>query len=104
MTDNRTTDQNKLMWAMLRDISKQVTWHGLKYDDSEWKDIFSAAVQAQKMAPAIDGKGVVMLGVSTRKQSKKWLSDMIMIIEVFGAENGVKFTAPKYYESMMEGL
>lgn len=101
MSETRTPDQNKLMWAMLADISKQVVWHGLKYEPNDWKQIFSASVERQRIVQSIDGDGVVMLGVSTRKQNKKWLSDMIMIIEVFGANNGVKFTAPKFYEGMI---
>jgi len=95
--EKRSISQNDLMWAMLGDVSDQVVWHGLKYSDDDWKQIFSAVVSKQRMAPSINGDGVVMLGVSTRKQSKEWFQKMIMIIEVFGAEYGVKFRAPDFY-------
>jgi hypothetical protein len=101
--DKRTLEQNRLMWAMLRDVSKQVTYYGLKYSDDDWKQIFSAVISKQRMAPSINGDGVVMLGVSTRKQTKEWFQEMIMLIEVFGAENGVKFSAPDYYEDLAVG-
>lgn len=103
MSEQRTIDQNKLMWAMLRDVSNQVVWHGLKYSDDDWKQIFSAVVCKQRMAPSINGDGIVMLGVSTRKQSKEWFQEMIMLIEVFGAEHDVKFSAPDYYEDLAHG-
>lgn len=70
---------------------------GLRYEPEEWKDIFSATINKQRIVPSIDGKGIVMLGVSTRKQSVQWFNEMMMVIEVFGAENCVKFTAPDYY-------
>lgn len=87
---------------MLKDVSEQVLWHGLRYEPEEWKDIFSAVIQKQKMAPSIDGHGIVMIGVSTRKQSKEWFIEMIMTIEVFGAEHDVKFKADDYYIDMSE--
>ena len=40
------------------------------------KHIFSAAVQQQDAVPGING-GFVVLGVSTRKQSKKWFNEML---------------------------
>jgi hypothetical protein len=101
---SRTLKQNRLMWAMLRDISKQMTWHGKWYEDKEWKDLFSALVQNQELVPSLDGKGVVMIGVSTRKQTSQWFSSMIMHMQVFGAEYGVRFRASQadidFYRSL----
>lgn len=86
----RSDAQNRRMWAMLRDVAKQVEWYGQKLSDEDWKHIFSAAVQKQRAVPGLDG-GFVVLGVSTRKQSKKWFNDMFLVIEGFGAEHQVKF-------------
>jgi len=44
---------------------------GRKLDEESWKHVFSAAVQQQDAVPGING-GFVVLGISTRKQSKKW--------------------------------
>ena len=92
----RTDPQNRRMWAMLRDISQQVVWYGEKLDSEDWKHIFSASVEKQRAVPGLDG-GFVVMGVSTRKQSKKWFSDMFDVMEAFAAEKGVKFTTRDYW-------
>ncbi|TWI48053.1 NinB protein [Pseudomonas duriflava] len=92
----RTDAQNRRMWAMLRDISRQVEWYGQKLDDTDWKHIFSASVQKQRAVPGLDG-GFVVLGISTSKQSKKWFNDMFEVMEAFAAEHGVRFTTANYW-------
>lgn len=92
----RSDAQNRRMWALLRDISKQVVWYGQKLDSDSWKHIFSASVQGQRSVPALDG-GFVVLGISTRNQSKAWFADMFEVMEAFAAENGVKFTTQDYW-------
>lgn len=82
---------NRKMWAMLRDIARQVEWYGQKLSDEDWKHIFSASVQKQRAVPGLDG-GFVVLGISTRKQSKRWFNDMFEVMEAFAAERGVRFT------------
>ncbi len=92
----RSDAMNRRMWAMLRDISRQVDWYGQKLSDEDWKHIFSASVQKQRAVPGLDG-GFVVLGVSTRRQSKKWFSDMFEVMEAFAAERGVKFTTADHW-------
>lgn len=92
----RSDAQNRRMWAMLRDISRQFEWYGQKLDDTDWKHIFSAAVEQQRAVPGLNG-GFVVLGISTRKQSKKWFADMFEVMEAFAAEQGVKFTTADYW-------
>ena len=82
---------NRKMWAMLKDVSNQVQWYGKKLSDEDWKHVFSSALQKQDVVPGIDG-GYVVLGVSTRKQSQKWFSDLFELMGAFGAEHGVKWT------------
>lgn len=86
----RSDAQNRRMWAMLRDVAKQVVWHGKKLSDEDWKHVFSASVEQQRAVPGLDG-GFVVLGVSTRKKSKKWFNDMFEVMEAFAAEHQVKF-------------
>lgn len=93
----RSDAQNRRMWAMLRDISRQVEWYGQKLEDTDWKHVFSAAVEQQRAVPGLNG-GFVVLGISTRRQSKKWFSDMFEVMEAFAAEHGVKFTTRDYWE------
>lgn len=94
--EGRTDPQNRRMWAMLRDISRQVEWYGQMLQSEDWKHIFSASVQQQRAVPGLDG-GFVVLGVSTSKQSKKWFNDMFEVIEAFAAEKGVKFTTADHW-------
>lgn len=92
----RSDAQNRRMWAMLRDVAKQVEWYGQKLSDEDWKHIFSASVQKQRAVPGLDG-GFVVLGISTRKQSKKWFNDMFLVIEGFAAEHQVKFQTADHW-------
>lgn len=92
----RSDAQNRRMWAMLRDISRQVEWYGQKLSDEDWKHIFSASVQKQRAVPGLEG-GFVVLGVSTRRQSKKWFNNMFLVMEAFAAERQVKFTTADHW-------
>lgn len=87
----RSDAQNRRMWAMLRDIARQVEWYGQKLSEEDWKNIFSASVEQQRAVPGLNG-GFVVLGISTRKQSKKWFNDMFEVMEAFAAERAVRFT------------
>lgn len=92
----RSDAQNRRMWAMLRDISRQVEWYGQRLKDEDWKHVFSAAVEQQRAVPGLNG-GFVVLGISTRKQSKKWFSDMFEVMEAFAAEHGVRLTTADHW-------
>lgn len=95
----RTDEQNRLLWALLTDISRQVMWpvdgELVNLDKEDWKHILSAGLKRhQRMAKGIDG-GLVILGISTRKLNK---ADMAMLLEIcmaFGAEHGVVWSEPE---------
>jgi hypothetical protein len=88
----RTSEQNKRLWAMLTDISKQVDWYGRKLSPEDWKHVLSASLKKQDAVPGIDG-GFVVLGLSTSKMTKGEMADLQTLIEAFGAQQGVKFSA-----------
>ena len=89
----RSLEQNARLWAMLSDISRQVDWYGRKLTPDEWKNVFSAALKKQEVVPGIDG-GFVVLGLSTSKMTKAEMCDLQTLIEAFGAERNVRFSAP----------
>ena len=91
--EKRSDITNRKMWAMLRDVANQVEWYGQKLSDEDWKHVFSASVEKQRAVPGLDG-GFVVMGISTRKQSAKWFSDLIEVMHAFGAERGVRWTEP----------
>lgn len=92
--EGRSTDQNSRLWATLSDVSQQVVWHGEKLSPEDWKHVFTAALEKQRIVPNIEGNGFVMCGMSTSKMSKAKFSDLLEIINAFGAEQGVKWSDP----------
>ena len=86
----RTLESNALLWVLLGEVSKQVEWYGSKLTAEEWKDVFSASLKKQKVVPALDG-GFVVCGQRTSKMTKSEFSDLIELIQAFGAERGVNF-------------
>ena len=91
--NRRSLGQNAMMWALLRDISDQLEWHGEKLTINDWKWIFTAAIRRQRMVPGIDG-GMVFLGEPTSGMSKQEMSDMIDLICSFGIDHGVEWSDP----------
>ena len=89
--DKRTLAQNRMMWAVLNDIAKQVSWNGEQLTAEKWKHLITANLHGQKCLKGIDG-GLVFMGLSTRKMNKKEFADVVTCAEQFGAENGVKFS------------
>lgn len=88
----RSTDANAMMWALLFDIAAQVEWHGQRLTAEDWKQMFSAALRRQRVVPAIDGHGFVVLGQRTSKMTKAEFADLLELILAFGAERGVVWT------------
>lgn len=95
----RTTEQNARLWAMLTDVSEQVNWYGRKLKPEEWKHVFTAALSKQDVVPNIDGSGFVVLGKATSKMTKREMCDLQTLIEAFGVDKGVKFTAPDWMQN-----
>lgn len=93
--EKRSDAQNRRLWAMLTEISQQVDWYGQKLTPEEWKHVFSASLKRQKAVPGLDG-GFVVLGQSTSKMTKSEMSELQQLMEAFGAERGVKFSAVGY--------
>lgn len=95
----RSLEQNSKLWPMLADVSKQVNWYGNKLTDEEWKDVFTAAIEKQKVVPGLDGSFVVC-GASTSKYSKPKFAEMIELIYAFGAQHDVKWSDPNEQRMM----
>jgi hypothetical protein len=90
--ETRSLEQNARLWAMLTEISEQVDWYGQRLTPEEWKDVFSAAMKRSKVVPGLDG-GFVVCGQSTSKMTRAEMSEMQTLMEAFGAERGVRFSA-----------
>jgi len=90
--ETRSLEQNSRLWALLTDVSKQVDWYGNKLTPDEWKDVFTAALKKEKVVPGING-GFVVLGQSTSKMSIAEMVELQTLIEAFGADKDVKWSA-----------
>lgn len=88
----RSLEANAAMWAMLTDISQQVVWHGRRLDQESWKHIFSSSLRKQDVVPNLDGTGFVVMGVSTSSMSKQEMSDLLELMQAFGAQHGVAWS------------
>ena len=95
--ETRSLSQNARLWAMLTDVSEQVEWYGRKLTPDDWKNVFTAALSKQDVVPGIEG-GFVVLGKATSKMTKSEMAELQTLIEAFGAQRGVKFTAPDWVE------
>lgn len=91
--DTRTLIQNKKMHAMLSDISKQSMWQNKPRDLNFWKRLFSAEVEEQEITTGLSGQ-LVVIGVSTSEQNKKWLAAMIELLYAYGSENQIFWSDP----------
>jgi len=90
--DTRSNNQNRLLWKMLGEISEQVNWYGNKLTPENWKDVLTASLKKQTVVPAIDS-GFVVCGTSTRKMTVKEMNELIDLMDAFGAQHNVRFSA-----------
>ena len=86
----RSDRQNRRLWAMLTDISRQVDWYGQTLTQDEWKDVFTAAMKRQKVVPGLDG-GFVVCGQRTSRMTKPEMAELQTLMEAFAAEREVQF-------------
>jgi hypothetical protein len=92
--ETRSTEQNRRMWAMLTDISRQVEWYGKRLTAEDWKHVFSSSLRKLEVVPNLDGTGFVALGMSTSSMTKGEMGDLMTLMEAFGAERGVEWSEP----------
>jgi len=96
--ETRSQSQNRLMWPILTEFSKQLDWpingHMVKMEPDDWKDVLTAAFKREtvRLAMGLDG-GVVMLGQRTSKFTKAEFSEWIEFLYATAAARGVKLPA-----------
>ena len=95
----RSNGQNRRMWSSLGDVSRQVDWYGERLVDEDWKNMLTASLRKSKVVPGLDAGTLIPLGLSTKKMSKRELSDLQELIYAFGSERGVVWTDPAYDRS-----
>lgn len=94
----RTSEQNRLLWPLLTEVSKQIKWPNMKGElvylsQESWKHMFTQALDEElAMVPNLSGTGLVMLGKSTSTMSKRKFSELCEFILAFGSQRGVKWS------------
>lgn len=86
----RTLDQNSLIHALITRIVAAKP-EGRVYPIHVWKPLFMAmAGHKVRWEPALDGEGVVAVGMKTSKLTKAECSELIECIYSYAAKHGVK--------------
>mgnify|MGYP001493656694 FL=1 len=98
MADTRTLEQNAKFHAMLRDISKQVKWADLWWDEQDWKALVLGAKYGQVVGPNPFGHGLLIMNKMRSSKLKKSgdesMNELINELQAFGDAEGVKWTDP----------
>lgn len=93
----RSLPQNDRMWAMLTDVARQQSYHGMKLSADDWKLIFMDALSHElRIVPNLSGTGFVNLGRSSSKLSKSEMCDLQTLIEAYCAEHGIVLSDTKH--------
>lgn len=113
----RSEEQNRLLWAVLHDLAEQVgfkpaRWRGntcledggyvlladvptaKRITAEQFKDLLTAALNRPRMFAGLEG-GVVAVGLSTSRMSKRQMSELIDWTFAWGADLGVQFSEPQ---------
>ena len=92
--ETRSQAQNRLMWPILTEFSRQLEWpvdgRMTKMEPDEWKDVLTAAFRGEsvRLAMGLNG-GVVLLGQRTSKFTKAQFSEWIEFLYSVAADRGV---------------
>lgn len=96
--ENRTSEQNDKLHAMITDIARQKEWAGKKLDVETWKRLLTAAfARAKKQSavfyPALDGQGFDVVYRRTSRMGKREMSEFIDYVYWYCAENEIEVVA-----------
>ena len=96
--ETRSQAQNRLMWPILTEFSRQLEWpvdgRMTKMEPDEWKDVLTAAFRGEsvRLAMGLNG-GVVLLGQRTSKFTKAQFSEWIEFLYSVAADRDVTLPA-----------
>lgn len=98
--EKRSDAQNRLLHALLSDISKQKEWAGAKRDVDTWKRLLTAAWLRSRgehieMLPALDGKGVDIVFRKTSQLTKAECSELSEFVMAWAITNDIKIQEPR---------
>ena len=88
--EKRSDAQNRLLHALLSDISKQKEWAGAKRDVDTWKRLLTAAWLRSRgepieMLPALDGNGIDIVFRKTSQLTKAECAELSEFVMAWAA-------------------
>ena len=90
--ERRSADQNKLLWALLSDVSRSKP-QGRTHTPEVWKQLMMHACgHAVQFEIGLNGQPFPT-GFRSSRLSKAQMTDLVEFILAWGAENGVAWTA-----------
>ena len=84
----RTVEQNRLYWAILKEISEQHAVNNVKYRESAWHEILKKAFLPSKLEKLPDETEMIVYK-STTKLNKEEFSNYILDVESFCRESNI---------------
>lgn len=101
--EDRSIEQNKLLHKLLTQVSDQVEWHGKKLSVLVWKRLCTAAWLREEghspmLVPALDNTGFDLVFEHTSQLSVAQCGRLIIWIESFGSQSGVRWEAQDKWE------
>ena len=105
-TETRSDKQNRMLHAMLGDISRQRDWptgSGQMQDIETWKRLLTAAWcrargEPVRVLPAIDGAGVDIVFRHTSKLTKGECAELCDFIGAWCSQVGVDIRGPEWVD------
>jgi len=92
----RTLPQNSKLWSLLTEVATQKELGGKRLKPDVWKSVFMHELGREaEYVPSLDGQEIIPIGYSSSDLSKHEMSELIVLILAWGAQNGVVF---KYQE------
>jgi len=91
--ETRTQEQNRKLWAMLRDVADQATLNDREYPTDHWKIFMVSGFRGEMPHMGLNGEPV-MLSTSTSAMTKSDFAAFIEYIYATGIDLGVIFSDP----------
>ena len=93
--EKRSLAENRMLHALLSEISRKVEWAGKKRDPETWKRLLTAAWcrargEHVEMLPALDGHGVDIVFRRTSQLTRSECAELIEYVLAWAIDQGVK--------------
>jgi len=90
--ERHSDGQRSLLFALCADIARQIEFPGGgRADARAWRDLLVGLHRGERIAR--QGEVVVIVGGSTSGATRSEMAEIILFVESWGAERGVRFSA-----------